>query len=243
MHRAARHLVGIIGLLVLALPGVASAGPLGGLTTTSLFAVTVTAPPDAPTIVMADAFTTAGKVDKRSPEWRGGSRWIEVIDPWKTSNGLLVPPKPGSGGRPNAVVYPTALTDVRVEVDLTLAPTGTKDNVGGIVVRSNANRRSGHLEVDLTRGSGGGGTATIRARRDNTASTLATFAIAQLPTTVRLAVTVVGNTVEVSLDEVLVGTHRLTGSDSTDFATFGHHGLTSTSDDIRFDNVLITDAP
>ena len=114
------RLLTVVAVVLVALlgaePGAATADSLGGVVPRGTTFV-LARPAGPPLVRMADNFTTAGALDARVPESHGTATWTQVRGKWAVRNGYLDPPQlPGA-----LVLYPTADTDLTVEMSVTIA--------------------------------------------------------------------------------------------------------------------------
>jgi len=222
-----RLLLLLASLVTLGVAGAAGAS-LGGITSDDLFATSNSIPADAPTVVMADSFTTASGVDGRAPESVGGFLWQEVNGRWVVRNGYLDPPM-----SPNALVlYPAGLHDLRVEMAVTV----TSAHRFGLVARASATGPT-YLVASIS----SSGQAQIAKTVAGTTTVLATAAFVAPLVPFTMSLTVVGSLLELRSDGVLVVSHPLVSGDAAIFAPLTDAGVwVSSSGNERLDDFRIT---
>lgn len=216
-----------VALMTVAATG-AAAARLGGLRSDQLFATSNNQAAQAPTVVMADNFTTASALDGRFPESVGTSTWREVNGRWVVRNGYLDPPN-----SPNALVlYPAALKDLRVEV----AATVTSGYQFGLVARGTATGPS-YLIASIS----SSGQAVIAKTVAGVTTVLASVPFVAPLVQFTLTLIAVAGQIELRSNGVLLVSHPLSASDSATFGSLTDAGLwVSSSGNERLDDFRIT---
>ncbi|MFZ9628209.1 MAG: hypothetical protein ACO3C1_02540 [Ilumatobacteraceae bacterium] len=238
MTASPSRLLTVVAVVLVALlgvePGVASADSLGGVVPRgTTFELNRANHP--PRVVMADNFTTAGAVDGRVPESRraGTNTWTQVRGKWATRNGYLDPPQlPGA-----LVVYPADITDLTVEMGVTIA--GPYNF--GPVLRANAAGTS-FLAVQLSSSN----TLTVTITVAGTTSTLLSRNATQgwvSPTGVfTFGATLRATTLEVRLNGAVVLTNTFTTTQLSPLSGLTYAGVwVSSSGNEMLDDVRVTE--
>lgn len=206
----------------------AAASSLGGLTSDEVFVTSNTVAAHAPTVVMADSFTTASTLDGRLPESVGTAPWREVNGRWAVRSGYLDPPN-----SPNALVlYPAALSDLRVEVAIVV----TSGYRFGLVARGTATGPT-YLIASIS----STGQAVIEKAVSGVTTVLASAPFVAPLVQFTLTLVAVGSTLELRTNGSLLVSHVLSPADVATFASRTDAGLwVSSSGNERLDDFRIT---
>ena len=227
-HAAPTRALPWVAALLSASLTAAAAASLGGLTSDQVFVTSNTVAAHAPTVVMADSFTTASGMAGRDPEQVGENLWREVTGRWIVRNGYLDPPMSANA----LVMYPAGLHELRVEVAVTV----TSAHNFGLVVRGGSVGPS-YLVASVS----SNGQVAISKTVAGTTSLLAAAPFVAPVVQFTLSLVVVGSTLELRSNGVLLVAHSLSLADAAAFASLTDAGLwVSSSGNERLDDFRIT---